>query len=379
MQEIIGISETIVNKLIKRANSLGQGRSVGTIGFVDSEGYISGFSEIINGGTSGIPFRILLSGITGKKHLSLLEMVNHLPDNSVIISVKPGKTGIIVSTSGINIFDLPIVKIGLKNGQPAGVGLLYPKPELFNLATQSEKARLKSLAALTMEDEKKALRESTELHLKYLDISREIPVVELNSKQASLKPDYQDWELPTPNKVKSISKEFAESLVAKSNKVEQGREVAAFGRINQQGHVEQTGDIIVGGMGYIPSRLLASAYREISSISLREVYTDVISPNSVIVHTHPGGTGVMHISDAMAGPGTWGRSIIAIGHNKKGDIKGGNVVEPSSELFKLADEKEEIDQKFFDVDTSDEEVDIRKRRYEIAQEFTDLCEEIEIA
>ena len=307
-------------------------------------------------------------------------MVNHLPENSVIITVKPGKTGIIVSTSGINIFNQPLVKIGLKNGQAAGAGILYPEPEIFQLATESEKAQLKSLSALTMEEEKEALRQSTNLHLKYLDISQEIPVTGIEKNvEEERKPEDNDWKLPTQEKIKSISQEFAQNLVETSINIEQGREVAAFGQIKETGHVEQIGDIVVGGMGYIPSRLLASAYKDISSISLREAYTRVIPFNAVIVHTHPGGTGVMHISDAMAGPGTWGRAIIAIGHDEKGTIKGGKVVHPSSELFKLADEKEKIDQKFFEVETSSEEVEIRKRRYEIAQEFTDLCKKIELA
>ncbi|MFW6271015.1 MAG: peptidase S7, partial [Bacillota bacterium] len=363
----------------ERANELGQGRDVGTIGFIDDKGYIVSCTEIINGGASGLPYRLMLSKITEQKNISLLEMINRLPDNSTVVSVKPGKTGIIITTGGINIFDLPIVKIGYKNNQAVGVGVVYPEKEIFNLASESELTRLKSLAALSMEEEKEALRKSTKLHLKYLDISKKISIVDLDNSKSNLKPDnLKKWNIPSQPEIKAIDKDFALQLVEKSKEVEQGREVAAFGLINENGIVIKSGEIVVGGMGYIPSRLLASGYQDISDMSLRKAYTDIIPFNGVIVHTHPGGTGVMHISDIMSGPGTWGRSIVAIGHDDQGIIKGVNVVEPSKKLFKLANEKEKLEQKFFEVNKSEEEVVLRKRRYEIAQEFTDLCREIEI-
>ncbi len=376
--KIKGISDNIVNQLINRANKLGQGRSAGTIGFVNKSGYITQKSRIVNGGTSGVPFRLLLSAITEEKYSSFLEMVNKLPDNAVVISVKPGKTGLIVSTGGVNLFNLPIVKIGVKNNKRVGVGVLYPGKKVFNLATNSEIASLKSLAALSMEDEKEALRKSTELNLKHLEISKELPVVSIKQKNDNLI-DFKNWKFPDISAIDSIDRQFAQNLINKSVEVEQGREIAALGKVNDQGKVKQMGELIVGGMGYIPSRLLISGYKDISDISLREAYTKEIPFPGVIVHSHPGGTGVMHISDIMAGPGTWGRPIIAIGHDENGNIKGANAAETSPELFELATEKEQLDQKFFDINTSKEEVNIRKRRYQIAQEFTDLCKEITIS
>ncbi len=378
MNEIKGISEKIVNKMVQRANKLGQGRSVGTIGFVNKNGYIYKSTKIINGGTSGVPFRLLLAEVTDGDHFSFLEMVNQLPDNAVIVSVKPGKTGVIVSTGGANLFNLPVVKIGVKNKERVGVGILYPEKNVFNLASESEKAQLKSLAALNMEEEKEALRKLNKLNLKHLDISDKIDVVSVNNNvHETIK--FSDWKLPEIPKIKSIKKDFARSLVQKSTEVEQGREIAAIGKVNKKGQVVQIGDIVVGGMGYIPSRLLTSGYKDISNISLREAYRDIIPYKAVIVHTHPGGTGVMHISDAMAGPGTWGRPIIAIGHDENGKIQGVNVIEVSTELFELANEKEKIEQEFFEINTSKEEAELRKRRYQIAQEFTDLCQEIKIS
>ncbi|MFW5985378.1 MAG: peptidase S7 [Halanaerobiaceae bacterium] len=379
MQEIKGISEEIVNDLVERGRKLGQGRPAGTIGFIDQNQVISGRTKIVDGGSSGLPYRQILSPITDKKGLSLLELLNHLPDNAVMVSIKPGKTGIVISTGGINLFDQPVVKVGVKTGKLAGVGVLYPRAEFFRLATESEKIKLKSLGALTMEEEKQALRDSTELHLKYLEISEEIELISANTEVFTLKEKKkQDWCLKDVPQVKSINNDFARKLVEKSISIEQGREVAAMGKITEQGHIIQAGEIVVGGMGYIPSRMLASSYQDISDISLRKAYTEIIPADCMIVHTHPGGTGVMHISDAMAGPGTWGRSIAAIGHSEKAEIKGVNVISPSFELFQLADEKEQLEQEFFRVSTSEKEVELRKRRYEIAQEFTDLCQEIEI-
>lgn len=375
--EIKGISKELVDVILKRSNLLGQGRSVGTIGYIDEKGYISKYSKIIDGGLSGLPFRKLLAGAVEYAKGSLLEIINQLPENAVIISSAPGKTGVIISTGGINIFNQPVVSIGIKNKRAVGVGVLYPDSKLFNLATNSEKVQLKSLAALTMEEEREAMKESYQLRLKYLEISEELPVVDVKVT-GGYKVKIDDKFSFTQTKVNSISKEFAEKLVARSMEVEQGREVAAIGVVNNEGHVEMAGDIIVGGMGYVPSRLLASSYHDISNLSLREAYTKIIPDNAIIVHTHPGGTGVMHMGDAMAGPGTWGRPIIAIGHNEKGQIKGATVVEFSKKLSELADEYEEVEQRFFQVENQEEEARLRKRRYEIAQEFTDLCKEIKI-
>ncbi len=373
--KINGIFEGIINVLVERGNTLGQGRSVGTIGFVDSNNCISAYSEIVDGGLSGLPYRKLLSRLVKRKNISLLELINQLPDNAVLISTEPGQTGIIVGTGGINIFNLPIVRIGVKNKKLVGVGVLYPEKDFFRLATQSEKAELDSLMALNMEDEREALRLSTEIKLKFLRISEELPIVKGNINDIPAKISNDIWEIPE-YRVKRISRDFAEDLVAKSNSIEQGREVAALGIINDDGVIEQAGEIVIGGMGYVPSRLLASSYCDIDDISLREAYTNIIPKSTVIVHTHPGGTGVMHINDAMAGPGTWGRPIIAIGHNENGEIKGATVIEKSSKLFGLADENEILEGKFFRAETPEEELKIRKRRYGLAQEFTDLCNEI---
>ena len=378
MYEVKGIAEEIVNRLVERSNQLGEGRSVGTIGFIDENGYIANYNKIIDGGLSGLPYRMLLSEVSPKNQCSLVEMIAQIPDNAVIISTDPGETGIIVNTGGINIFNLPVVKVGVKNGSAVGVGILYPEKKNFNLASESEKAQLDSLAALSMEAEREALKKSTEIRLKYLHISGELDIVSLN------KDDYQlfenkdlDWVLQR-NSVKSIDEKFAQKLVDKSINIEQGREVAAFGVIGDDGHVRQASEVVVGGMGYIPPRLLASSYKDIKDISLREAYTDVIPYNTTIVHTHPGGTGVMHMSDAMAGPGMWGRPIMAIGHNKRGEIKGVSVIELTDRLCQLADENESLEQKFFKVEAPEEELKIRKRRYKIAQEFTDLCRQVEI-
>ena len=86
----------------------------------------------------------------------------------------------------------------------------------------------------------------------------------------------------------------------------------------------------------------------------------------------------MHMSDAMAGPGTWGRPIIAVGHDEDGQIKGVMAVQKSDRLFQLADENEELEQRFFEVEDPEAEVKLRKKRYSIAQEFTDLCQQLEL-
>ena len=379
MQEVKGIAQEIVNRLVERSNQLGEGRSVGAIAFVDDNGYVSSYNKIINGGLSGLPYRILLSEVSRTKYCSLLEMINQLPENAVIISTDPGETGIIVNTGGINIFNLPVIKIGVKNGSAVGVGILYPEKKNFNLASKSEKAQLDSLAALSMEAEREALKTSTEIRLKYLHISGELPIISLDKKNYKKKHNNPEtnWEITRIN-VKSIDEKFAQKLVDKSINIEQGREVAAFGEIKENGQVEQASEIVVGGMGYIPPRLLASSYSNIRDISLRKAYTDVIPENTAIVHTHPGGTGVMHMSDAMAGPGMWGRPIMAIGHNKKGVIKGVSVIELNDRLCELADENENLEQRFFEVETPEEELKIRKRRYKIAQEFTDLCKQVQL-
>ncbi|MFW5987944.1 MAG: peptidase S7 [bacterium] len=375
MKKIKGISRDIVKIMEKRSNKLGQGRAVGTIAFVDNDGYITRYNKIIDGGMSGLPFRTLLSGISQGKNGPLISLINLLPENAVIITTSPGKTGIIISTGGINIFDRPVVKIGIKNKRAVGAGILYPEENLFKLASLSEKVQLKTLAALTMEEEREALRNSTKLRLKYLEISNELPIVEKDAEGNFIKTAVNNKQMDFCKNIRGIKKEFARKLVKCSSKVEQGREVAAVGLI-KDGIIKQAGEIIVGGMGYVPSRLLLSGYQDITNISLKKAYADYIPENAVVVHTHPGGTGVMHMGDAMAGPGTWGRPIVAIGHDEKGEIKGATVVEYSPKLAELADEYEKIEQKIFQANKTEEESKLRKRRYQIAQEYTDLCREI---
>ncbi len=377
MNIIKGIAKDIVMKVEERSNKLGQGRNVGLIGFIDEEGYVSSHGSIIDGGLSGLPLRILLSTVIDNHTGSLLDLINQLPENAVYISTAPGKTGIITNTGGINIFDLPIIKIGIKNNQAVGAGILYPEKKLFELASHSEKIQLKNLAANSMEEEREALRELAELRLQYLDISGEIPFLDIPTDNIPVSVSNKK-QTNTDLDIKGLKKSFAERLVSKSNKIEQGREVAAIGLVNNQGFIEQAGDIVVGGMGYVPSRMLVSGFKDISGISLRKTYTEIIPKEAVIVHTHPGGTGVMHMGDAMAGPGTWGRSIVAIGHDQEGNIKGATIVNYSEKLSQLINEYEEVDQLFFKAETQAEESEIRKRRYQIAQEFTDLCMELEI-
>ena len=372
-----GISKQIVDKLVDRSIELSQGRSVGAIGFVNQEGYIDSMSEIVNGGISGLPYRMLLGKVTSINGKSLLEAINQLPDNAVLITTNPGKTGLIVDTGGINIFNLPVVSLGVKQFEEAGVGIVYPKGEYFDLATKSEQIQIKRLAAKDMDEEREILKESSRLRLNYLDISQELEVLEREESELSITDiPNEEWELER-FEVNSIDKEFVQELVDKSIEVEQGREVAAMGII-EDGHVVKKGEIVVGGMGYVPSRMLASSFTDISGISLREAYSETIPENVIIVHTHPGGTGVMHMGDAMAGPGTWGRAIIAIGHDKDGQVKGATVIETQDKVTDLADEYEEVGQKYYEVDTPEEEAKIRKRRFGIAQEYTDLCKPIEI-
>ena len=375
--KVKGIAQSIVNKLVTRSNHLSQGRAVGVIGFVNQDGYIDSITEIVDGGVSGLPYREILSKVAQRKGESLLEIMNQLPENAVLITTSPGKTGLITDTNGINTLDQPLVSIGVKMGQVAGVGIIYPQEHLFELTTKSEEIKLKRLTAKTMQEEREVLQENSKTKLEYLEICEELEQVELPEAEvdAVTKPE-DEWQVEAIE-VNSIAEEFAEKLIEKSISVEQGREVAAIGEV-KDGHIVQKGDIVVGGMGYVPSRLLASSYTDIAGISLREAYTKHIPHNVVIVHTHPGGTGVMHMGDAMAGPVTWGRPVVAIGHDKNGEIKGATVIELLEKAMDLVDEYEELGQEFYDAQTPDEEAEIRKRRFGIAQEYTDLCKSIDI-
>lgn len=374
--KIKGISRDLIDTMVQRGNQLGQGRQVGTIGFINEDGVIDCYNQIIDGGVSGLPHRHMLQEISHRDKASLIEMINSLPDNAVYIRTDPGQTGIIVSTSAINIFNLPVINIGVKHGQVAGIGILYPEERHFRLATRSENAQLDSLAAKNMEAEKKALEKVTKLRLEFLNISEELPIIDDNVSQNCQRAK-EPWVIDRQEPA-SVEESFAKELVQKSLEVEPGREVAAFGRIDENGHITRCSEIVVGGMGYIPSRLLASSYKDITGLSLREFYSEKMPLDTAIVHTHPGGSGVMHMSDAMAGPGMWGRPIVAVGHDEKGDIKGVMAIKMQDRLFKLADENEYLEQQFFKVQKPEEEVKLRKRRYKIAQEFTDLCDQLEL-
>ncbi len=372
--KIKGIASFIVDKMVEKSNNLSQGRSVGAIGFVNEDGYIDAVSELVDGGISGIPHRLMLSKVVQTEGESLLECLNQLPDNAVVMTTNPGKTGIIVKTSGINVFDCPIVNIGVKMGQAAGVGIISPKADYFELTTESEKIQLERLTADTMDEEREVLRKTAHQKLKYLEICEELETVELEPRQEQPAVSEEAWQIPYIE-VESLDYEFAAKLVDKSLEVERGREVAALGKI-EDGHIVQCSDLVVGGMGYVPSRLLASGYTDISGKSLRKVYSSIIPNNVAIVHTHPGGTGVMHRGDAMAGPGTWGRPVVAIGHDKHGTIQGVTTIELRPEVAELADEGEELGQEFYEATTPEEEAKIRKRRFGINQEYTDLCKSI---
>lgn len=373
--KVKGIAQPIVDRLVERSNELGQGRGCGAIGLMDEEGYISAVSEIMDGGISGLPFRKLMSSLVEMEGQSILEGINQLPDNIVILSTDPGKTGVIVSTGAINLFNVPVVSVGIKNERMVGIGILYPQEHLFELATRSEEVQIDILGATNMEEERELMKKSAELRLQYLEISEEISVADIAEQEFSITP--RQWDL-NRIQVNSIDKAFADALVSKSSSIEQGREVAAMGMVNENGHVTQNGDIVVGGMGYVPSRLLASSSVHVNGKSLRQVYTEDVPENAIIVHTHPGGTGVMHMGDAMAGPGTWGRPIIAIGHDRHGEVKGATVIELDPRVAELADDYEEVGQKFFLATTPIEEAEIRKKRFAIVQEYTDLCKPIEI-
>ncbi|GAW91046.1 peptidase S7 [Calderihabitans maritimus] len=375
---IKGIAGYIVDALVERTNQLGQGRNAGAIGLVNEDGYIDRCTELVDGGLTGIPLRMLLDQVTSMKNRPIIEGLEQLPANAVFLMTRPGKTGLITEVSGIDLFNLPIVNIGVKEEGMAGIGIIYPRAEFFDLATEAEQIGLSTLASKTMEEEKEVLRRSNELNLRFLEVGEKLPVV--NLQQQSF---YQnggtggEWSLPRLE-IKNVDRKLAEKLVENSMEVGQGREVAVIGKVDEYGRVLSQGKMVAGGIGYVPSRLLASSAVDISGKSLREIYSRLIDPKAVIVHTHPGGTGIMHIGDANAGPGTWGRPIIAIGHDQKGEITGASVIESSDRLFALADEDELLSLKFFDARTPQEEAEIRNRKFGIAQEYTDLCKPIEI-
>jgi hypothetical protein len=376
--QIDGIAKFIVDRLVAKTKEISQGRNAGCFGFANNEGVVDRITKVMPGGISGLPLRKLLCEITEMDSKSIIEGLEALPANSVLIMTRPGKTGLITDVSGIDFFNIPVIAIGVKQGQMAGVGIVHPAGEYFDLATQSEEVELKILAAKNTAEEKEVLRASTELSLKYLNLSSELKIIEMSETEQVYRPSQtKEWQLPKLG-VKSISGDFAEKLVAKSVEAGQGREVASIGIIDNRGNVTQQGGMVVGGIGYVPSRMLASSCVDVTGKSLRETYAKKIPENGVIVHTHPGGTGVMHIGDANAGPGSWGRPIIAIGHDQLGKVKGATVIEAVKEVYSFADEDEELGLKFFEAKTPEEESVIRNRKFGVAQEYTNLCKPIEI-
>ena len=377
--EIRGIAKYIVNELVRRTNELSQGRNAGCFGLVNRDGIIDRITEISDGGLNGMPLRQQLNNITAMTGKCLLEGLEQLPDRAVLITTRPGHTGLITDINGVDFFNVPLVAIGIKNGRLAGVGLIYPQPEHFDLATQTELIDLRILAAQTMEEEKEIMRRSTEMSLKFLELSSVIKVEEVPEQPRLTREDFTKpvWKLPRL-RINSISEELVKQLVDKSMEAGQGREVAMMAKIDENGHVMARGETVVGGIGYVPSRMLASSCVDIKGKSLRHIYAREVPQDAVIVHTHPGGTGVMHIGDANAGPGTWGRPIIAIGHDNDGRVRGATVIETVDKIFTLAEEDERLGKMFFEAKTPEEETEIRNRKFGIAQEFTNLCKPIEI-
>lgn len=376
MVKIKGICRSIVDEMRERTVSLSQGRNCGCIGLINDEQIIDRTSQLVDGGISGLPLRMLLDRVTPMQGRSILEGVNALPENAVLITTRPGKSGLITDVSGVDFFEIPIVSIGMKMGEVAGVGIVYPQSRLFDLGTKSEEVDLDILAAHSMPEEKEIMRKSTQLSLEFLDISQELAVLDAPRQDWDYRAEVR-WTVPRHG-VTAIDQGLAEELVSRSVEVGQGREVAMLAIVDDGGRVHSYGKVVAGGMGYVPSRILASSAIDLSGKSLRQAYTNHVPLEAIIVHTHPGGTGVMHIGDASAGPGTWGRPIIAIGHDRDGKVRGATVVEVSDRLFGLADEDERLGLEFFDANTPDAEAEIRNRKFGIAQEYTSLCKPIEI-
>lgn len=375
--KINGIAEYLVEKLVGRTMELSQGRNAGALGFVDEKCNVAAATEIVDGGLGGIPLRILLGKLFSMKNLSLLEGLQRLPENTVLVVTRPGKTGLITDVSGIDLFNFPIINIGVKNLGEAGISVIYPEEKHFNLATDAENITLATLTSNTMAEERQVLKSSHFLGLKYLELGEELEALAMPEYPPVQEVKLADWKI-NRYQIKSLDKSLADELVQTSREIGQGREVALMGRVDENGRVVPAGKVVTGGMGYVPSRLLASSAVNIENKSLRYLYSEEVDKSAVIVHTHPGGTGVMHIGDAMAGPGTWGRAIIAVGHDKDGKVRGATVIEASDRLFDLADEEEQLNMEFFDAESPEEESRIRNRKFGIAQDYTQLCKPLEI-
>lgn len=375
---IKGIARSIIEDLKQRTVELSQGRAAGCFGFVDTDGYVCERATIVDGGVTGLPLRKMLGTVANISGLSQIEAVKQMPANVVFISTQPGRTGIITGIGVVDMLHMPMINIGIKETDVCGVGISYPEQHFFNLATETEMIDLHTLEARSIDEEKDIIRRSTQLSLQYLDVGHELVLADRNSStRATISPVQVEWKLPRA-KIKSIDSKLSEELVRKSLEAGQGREVATIGLVDDAGHVYPQGQIVVGGMGIVPPRLLASSICDIKGKSLFEIWLNEIPHNAVIIHTHPGGTGVMHGGDASAGPCTWGRPIIAIGHDKTGNIHGATVIELNDVLIELGDKSEELDLAFFGVSTPEEEADIRNKMFGVSQEYTNLCKSIEI-
>lgn len=102
--KVKGICRDIVEQVVQRTKELSQGRNVGSIGFIDEEGYLSSMTEPVDGGLGGIPFRSLLGQVADMAEKSILEGLIQIPENAVFIITRPGKTGLITDVSAVDFF-----------------------------------------------------------------------------------------------------------------------------------------------------------------------------------------------------------------------------------------------------------------------------------
>lgn len=375
---VAGICSSIVDKLKARTIELSQGRAAGCIGLVNEQGYINAHLDIIDGGVTSLPIRKLLGTAARITGLSLLEAITRLPPNAVFISTQPGHTGLITDIGVVDMLHIPMINIGVKNNKVCGVGISYPEKAFFDLATEAELIELETLRARSIDEEKAIIRRSAQLNLKYLDVGHELAVIDNHAVSNGVFTNRKaDWHLPR-TRIASIDAEIAHELVAESLKAEQGVEVATIGEVDSTGHVSGKGKIVIGGMGVVPPRLLTASVCSVDGKSLYEIWLNEMPPHAVIIHTHPGGTGVMHAGDASAGPCSWGRPIIAIGHDKDGKIRGATVIELNDVLIELGDKSEDLDTAFFTAKTPKQEADIRNLMFGVSQQYTNLCKQIEI-
>ena len=86
----------------------------------------------------------------------------------------------------------------------------------------------------------------------------------------------------------------------------------------------------------------------------------------------------MHSGDAENGPDLFGRPIIAIGHDQKGQIKGATVIEVSDKLAKLDGEYSYANDMYSEAETVDEEIKYRNMMHDIDKEYTKLSKPIKI-